>query len=369
MRVLHGSNDYHHSIVYKTLHEGFLKTGDDHTFFVPMPFGTMASYAPSVINAPCFYHWDRYFYMHKQKKVYRTFRAVIERCKPDLLHGYFLFSMGIPCLWAKRELGIPYVVTVQNTDVNTIYRIFPHLHSLAREILENASAVIFPSVSYREQVLNWAVSKEQRERIDAKSFVIPFAVQPFWNDLTAPSRHTQHEGSLRLLTVGTVDKNKNQLCTLRAAECLSAQGIPVELSVVGETKDENIQRVLEQSPLVRRVLKLPKEQLIDEYRRADIFVLPSITESFGLVYAEALSQGLPILYTAGQGFDGQFSEGYVGYHVDAHDPESIAEAVRRVMEQYPALQSHCGTAAKRFSQAQVCEEIEYVYKAVITESC
>ena len=39
----------------------------------------------------------------------------------------------------------------------------------------------------------------------------------------------------------------------------------------------------------------------------DIFVMPSVTELL-LVYAEAMSQGLPVIYTRGQGFDGQFEE-------------------------------------------------------------
>lgn len=40
--------------------------------------------------------------------------------------------------------------------------------------------------------------------------------------------------------------------------------------------------------------------------------MPSHKETFGLVYAEAMSQGLPIIYTKNQGFDGQFPDGYVG---------------------------------------------------------
>ena len=41
--------------------------------------------------------------------------------------------------------------------------------------------------------------------------------------------------------------------------------------------------------------------------------MPSITETFGLVYGEALSQGLLIIYTKGQGFDGQIKEKLAGY--------------------------------------------------------
>ena len=44
--------------------------------------------------------------------------------------------------------------------------------------------------------------------------------------------------------------------------------------------------------------------------------MTSLGESFGLTYAEAMSQGVPVIYSKGQGFDGQFKEGVVGYHVD-----------------------------------------------------
>ena len=52
-----------------------------------------------------------------------------------------------------------------------------------------------------------------------------------------------------------------------------------------------------------------KDKLIDLYRSADIFVMPSFTESFGLVYAEAMVRIACSLHTEGQGFDGQFNEG------------------------------------------------------------
>ena len=53
----------------------------------------------------------------------------------------------------------------------------------------------------------------------------------------------------------------------------------------------------------------------------------SIMETFGLVYAEAMSQGLPIIYTKGQGFDEQFDEGKVGYHADCFNIEEIVKRI------------------------------------------
>ena len=84
--------------------------------------------------------------------------------------------------------------------------------------------------------------------------------------------------------------------------------------------------------------KAPGE-LIEEMRSSDIFVMVSSPETFGLVYVEALSQGLPIVYAKGQGFDGFYDDGLVGYPAVAGNVESIASALKFVMDNYPSMTS------------------------------
>lgn len=366
MRVLHISNDYYNSGVYQTLHRGFRQEGLDSTFFVSMPIETPRRDFPYVVESHCFRRADRLWYMHKQRKIYRQFRLAVIEEKPDLLHGFFLYSSGIHCLWAKREFGVPYAVTVQNTDLLTIYPRMPHLRGLAREILQEAEAVFFISSAYRTATLERIVPPASRGELSNRFQLLPFALDPFWTAHTDSSAHPGHEGPIRLLAAGTVNANKNQLGLARAAELLEQRGMPVELTVVGEAADEEIDRRLRALSFVRRVPRLPKEDLIREYRRADLFALPSLTESFGLVYAEALSQGLPILYSAGQGFDAQFPEGFVGFHVDPRAPDSIAEGIQKIWEQYAGLQSRCGEAADRFSQERVCREAIEIYRSILS---
>lgn len=365
MRVLHISNDYHNSGVYKTLHDGFLRDGLESVFFVPMPAQAPESMLSNVIEPHCFGKWDRFFYMNKQRKIYKHFRAAVEQCRPDLNHGYFLFSGGIHCLWAKKEFGIPYVITVQNTDVNTIYRYFIHLRALAWEIIREAEQVIFVSEAYRSFTLEHMVPRKERQAQKSKFKLLPFAVDPFWTEHTDPRRRTAPEGKLRLLTAGVVTPLKNQLCTAEAVRILRQKGIDAELVVVGAGVDQQIDQKLRQMEFVRRIEKIPKEELIEEYRKADIFVLPSLTESFGLVYAEALSQGVPVIYSAGQGFDNQFPEGVVGYHVDARDPDAVAEGICRVLDRYEQIQMHCAEASRRFSRDTVCALGEEYYQQVL----
>jgi glycosyltransferase involved in cell wall biosynthesis len=166
---------------------------------------------------------------------------------------------------------------------------------------------------------------------------------------------------VRLLTVGLVNKSKNQLGVVEAARILREKGIPAEVTVIGATGDAKVDSQICAEPFVRRIPHIQKEQLVEEYRKADIFVLPSFAESFGLVYAEALTQGVPVVYSAGQGFDRQFPEGVVGYRVDARSPEAIAEGILQVLQKYEDLQKNCGEAAECFAQNAICTKYEECY--------
>lgn len=84
----------------------------------------------------------------------------------------------------------------------------------------------------------------------------------------------------------------------------------------------------------------PKEQLMLSLRQYDIFTMLSHTETFGLSYVEALSQGLPIIYTKGEGFDNIYPEGMVGYHADSHNVEEIAQAIAKAIENYQQLKDN-----------------------------
>ena len=86
---------------------------------------------------------------------------------------------------------------------------------------------------------------------------------------------------------------------------------------------------------------MSKELLLSQYRQNDIFILPSKKESFGLVYAEAMSQGLPVIYTKGQGFDGQYPEGEIGYHINPNDSMDIANKILLIVGNYNVISGNC----------------------------
>ena len=91
--------------------------------------------------------------------------------------------------------------------------------------------------------------------------------------------------------------------------------------------------------------------------------MPSFYESFGLVYAEAMSQGLPVIYTKGQGFDKQFSDGVVGYSVNPKNIEDIKEKIADIINNYETISNNCLNYVNKF----FWENISSYYKNLFEE--
>lgn len=107
-----------------------------------------------------------------------------------------------------------------------------------------------------------------------------------------------------------------------------------------------------------------EDQLRNLFLASTIFVMPSFHETFGLVYAEAMSQGLPVIYTQGQGFDRQFDEGVVGYHVDANNPKDIADKVLKILNNFKQISENCTTQCHKFDWGNIASQYYEIYEQI-----
>lgn len=80
-------------------------------------------------------------------------------------------------------------------------------------------------------------------------------------------------------------------------------------------------------------IKDPKV-LLNLYRKSDIFIMLSKRETFGLVYIEAMSQGLPIIYSKGTGIDGYFEDEDVGIPIDIYDYNKDMDKIYNIKNTY-----------------------------------
>jgi glycosyltransferase involved in cell wall biosynthesis len=76
-----------------------------------------------------------------------------------------------------------------------------------------------------------------------------------------------------------------------------------------------------------------KNILKDFYNKSTIFTMPSRNETFGLVYVEALLQGLPLLYTHNEGIDGFYNE-KIGEKIFSNDVAEIKKKLLSLVNNY-----------------------------------
>ncbi len=92
-----------------------------------------------------------------------------------------------------------------------------------------------------------------------------------------------------------------------------------------------------------------QEQLADWYRAATVLVMPSYSESFGLVAIEAQACGTPVVAASVGGLPVAVADGSTGFLVPGHDPRDYAEALRRFVDD-PHLADRLGAAAARHAR-------------------
>jgi glycosyltransferase involved in cell wall biosynthesis len=148
---------------------------------------------------------------------------------------------------------------------------------------------------------------------------------------------------VRLLTVGRMAVEKNvALLVDTFASLLGPGGLDVELEIVGDgpTRDEVASqiRTLGLERKVHLAGRLDGTDLVDAYDRADLFVMTSLVDSFGIVLIEAMARGLPVIAPDIPGVRDVVRDGYCGLLVD-HSVASVGDAVRRVLTE-PGLREH-----------------------------
>lgn len=367
MKILNICTFYLRASVFKDMFDRLIRQGHQINVFAPIQYGTSPKplYGCTVDNyakiVACYRKNDRFLFTYKQTKIYKALIANFDIKQFDLIHSHTLFSGGYAAYKTYKCFGIPYVVTVRNTDVNVFFKYAFHLRKTGIEILLNAAKVIFISPKYKEKVINVFCPKELQEEICAKSVVIYNGIDDFWINNVFVNHPQPHARHLNLIYAGQIRRDKNIPIIIKACEVLKQRGRDVRLTVVGKIMDQNLYNSIEESPFVRYLPFAQKETLIKLYREHDIFVMPSKHESFGRVYAEALTQGLPIVYTKNEGFDGLFDDGFVGYSVECNDYRNIADRIEDIINNYSQISRNCAVSAKIFDWSLVIKEIEKSY--------
>lgn len=262
--------------------------------------------------------------------------ALVARRRPCLIISTHVNFSPVARL-AKRFFGVPYVIVGHGIDMH------PGLSAIQKRALREADSV-------------WAVSRWTRDR-SVQAGARPQRVQLISNTVdderfdvgrTDPSlrqRYGVAPGEKVLLTVARLDpaeQYKGCDAILRALPDLQDGVGPVRYLVAGAGEDRARMEGLANELGVRESVTfcgfIADADLPDLYRLADVFVMPSRGEGFGIVFLEAMACGTPVLGGNQDGTRDALADGALGVLADPDDPGAIATALRQLLErQGPSL--------------------------------
>jgi len=178
-------------------------------------------------------------------------------------------------------------------------------------------------------------------------------------DKEAARRWTGLDRQPVVLFVGRIQPLKGVDVAISAMSLLPEDTLPAHLVVTGgpsgttgEAELQRLRKLTVDLGLAARVHFIPpvaRDDLVAFYQAADAVIMPSRSESFGLVAAEAQSCGAPVIAAAVGGLPYIIEDGTSGILVDGHDPADYAAAISRVLCD-PELAKRLSTGAVEHSQ-------------------
>lgn len=170
-----------------------------------------------------------------------------------------------------------------------------------------------------------------------------------------PSRRVGPALVPMILSVGRLRQKKGLDTLVRACAVLAGRGLPFRCEIVGYGEEEaRLRALITELDLQHQVQltgKLARDQVLDRYARADVYVQPSRIADDGdrdgipNVLLEAMATGVPVVATAVSGIPELVVNGHNGLLVEADDIAALADAIARLIEQ-PALGRELATAAR-----------------------
>lgn len=372
-KTLHICSEYSNRPLYSNMVSSLDELGYEQHVYVPVRRSSdigkyrtkttsKASFSYSFILNPSL----RIRYYKKVRKISRNINTKVKVQEFDLIHAHTLFTNGGPAYRLYRQHGTPYIVALRNTDLTIFYKYFPHIRHFGIKILRNAAAVVFISPSWKEK-LRAVIPQGEWAEIEQKSLIIPNAVDDFWLENRPGVTIDAKSKEFRIIYAGRFIKKKGLQYLIKALDILNKDflGYTLTLAGGGGNYHKKIQEMAAVRPFVRIKGQLPKELLIKEFRQADMFAMPSHAETFGLVYIEAMSQGLPVLYSQNEGIDGLFTSKIPGKAARHNNPQDIARVIKCIEVDIPCYSENALNKSEFFSWNNIARKYADLYKSLI----
>jgi glycosyltransferase involved in cell wall biosynthesis len=298
------------------------------------------------------------WYLVTAKRLFH--RYVREQGYPDIIHVHSMLDAGIAAMYIKSRYSIPYVVT-------------EHSSAFPRNLLSNRELEIVKKIA-ENSAINIAVSSLfaalLQEKTNQKWSVVPNIVH---SQFFRTCWKSSNQSNFRFINVCFLNTNKRVDLLINAFSSVVGENPKIEL-YIGGTGDQlpELKKLVSNLKLDKQVTflgALTRSQVREEMEKADVFVLSSDFETFGVVLIEALALGKPVISTKSGGPE-DIVEKYNGLLVPTNDIEALGKAMQYMVENYNTynqqeIQQRC---REKFSEETIGKQLYAIYKQVCIEN-
>lgn len=264
--------------------------------------------------------------------------------------AYTFWSDGVVALYFNIFFKIPFSVFVRVTDTSIFFKYGLHLKYLLYLIGKKAKFIFFPSLVLKEKYCQYSLLYKNKN----KNIFIPNSINNFWLDNVYYYDNLSIKNK-KIIFVGDFNENKNLLGVFNACSYLYPLRKDFQLEFVGG-KIEEFKSLCSVNHLPDWVViteKICKEQLLFKYRESNILLVPSFSETFGMVYIEAISQGCFVIHSKNQGIEYLYKNEF-SFSVDPSNFQEISILISQLLDKDFQLDSiSLKEKLKNFSASEV----------------
>ncbi len=288
--------------------------------------------------------------------------------KLDILHVHYAIPHASAAFMAKQILkshgiNIPFVTTLHGTDITLVGR-DPSFEPVITFCINESDAVTAVSESLKAATYEHFNVKRNIHVIS--NFVVPE---------TEKSVYSEHmrlkyasDGERIVCHISNFRKVKRVDDVVRVFALLN-KAIPSKLILVGDGPERYLcERLCREFNLCDKVIFLGKvRDTTHVLEIADVFLLPSETESFGLAALEAMAVGVPVISSNTGGIPEVNIHGYSGYLSNVGDVEDMAKNMIHLLhpDNLPTFKINAKERSKEFSLEKILPLYEEIYRNLV----
>lgn len=261
-----------------------------------------------------------------KKNAKKALKNLLEKEDIDIIHGHYLFPAGAAAAEVGKEYGIKTYITAHGSDMFEVYKKQPIMRSTIKNVLKKADVVLAVSNALRHEIIATGVSG------------ISHKTRLSWNSVDIDKFSSNANDSFKkefgltdkpiVLFVGNLIKRKNVESLLEARKIANSD---YYLVIVGDGPlFKNLKKKVEEENIRDVIFTGSRNDVENIIPSCDVLVLPSFSESFGLVLIEALACGKPVIGSNVGGIIEIINDD-VGLLVDPNKISSIASAIDDVV--------------------------------------